>query len=86
MPTAAPPDALHAPAPRPLQVALAGGDGTPAKVVGYDEDKDVAVLKIDLKDVVRWSVWWLLGVWDSRRGGPVGGVRRGQGRLTNRTW
>jgi S1-C subfamily serine protease len=31
------------------QVTLSGGEGQPAKVVGYDEDKDVAVLQIDAK-------------------------------------
>ena len=35
-----------------LQVTLTGGEGRQAKVVGYDDDKDVAVLKIDLKDLV----------------------------------
>ena len=30
-----------------VQVTLAGGEGRPAKVVGFDEDKDVAVLLID---------------------------------------
>ena len=34
------------------QVTLTGGEGRQAKVVGYDDDKDVAVLKIDLKDLV----------------------------------
>lgn len=32
-------------------VTLTGGEGRQAKVVGYDDDKDVAVLKIDLKDL-----------------------------------
>ncbi|PRW45178.1 Protease Do-like chloroplastic [Chlorella sorokiniana] len=32
-------------------VTLAGGEGQPAKVVGYDEDKDVAVLQINLKEM-----------------------------------
>lgn len=51
------------PAPRLLlQVTLAGGDGQPAKVVGYDEDKDVAVLQIDLKDMVSfWSFFFYCG-------------------------
>lgn len=33
------------------QVTLSGGEGQPAKVVGFDEDKDVAVLQIDAKDM-----------------------------------
>ncbi|PSC73356.1 Protease Do-like chloroplastic isoform B [Micractinium conductrix] len=32
-------------------ITLAGGKGQPAKVVGYDEDKDVAVLQIDMKEM-----------------------------------
>lgn len=32
------------------QVTLAGGEGRPAKVVGYDEDKDVAVLQINMEE------------------------------------
>lgn len=33
-----------------LQVTLTGGQEVKAKVVGFDEDKDVAVLKIQLSD------------------------------------
>jgi S1-C subfamily serine protease len=33
------------------QVTLSGGKDQPAKVVGYDEDKDVAVLQITQKDM-----------------------------------
>ena len=43
--------ALPSPPPN-LQITLAGGKGQPAKVVGYDEDKDVAVLQIDMKEMV----------------------------------
>ncbi|KAL4448534.1 hypothetical protein ABPG75_005753 [Micractinium tetrahymenae] len=32
-------------------ITLSGGEGQPAKVVGYDEDKDVAVLRLDPKDM-----------------------------------
>lgn len=57
--------------PRPLrlpQVTLAGGEGQPAKVVGYDEDKDVAVLQIDPKDMVSEAPVTLALVSDTRGG------------------
>lgn len=76
--------ACHPPAAPPPQVTLTGGEGTPARVVGYDQDKDVAVLKMDPKDSVRESCW--LGAVSALQGGQcwpggnglIGSGRRGQ--------